>query len=51
MIDNAFVYFTFENREYRTNADASIVEGSDGGNWNRTGSLRIILAALAAIKA
>ena len=39
------IYFTYDGREYRTNADGSIVEGKDGSKWNRTASLPIVLAA------
>ena len=37
--------FEFLGFTYRTNSDASIVEGLDGKTWNRTSSLRVILEA------
>ena len=39
------IYFTHDGREYRTNADATIIEGKDGSKWNRTFSLAIIMVA------
>jgi hypothetical protein len=44
------VEFTFNGIKYRTNADASVVEGLDGKTWNRTHSLSVRAAALAALK-
>lgn len=38
--------FVFLGRTYRTNADASVVEGLDGATWNRTGSLSVRQTAL-----
>lgn len=35
---------------YRTNGDASVVEGLDGKTWNRTGSMGVREAALKALK-
>jgi hypothetical protein len=43
--DAKMAEFTHDGRTYRTNSDASIVEGKDGSKWNRTGSLPIVLAA------
>ena len=44
------INFTFEGRDYRTNDDATIIEGRDCNKWNRTFSLKIILAAREAVK-
>lgn len=38
--------FVFNGFRYRTNADASRVEGFDGKTWNRTGSMSVRDAAL-----
>lgn len=43
--------FTHNGITYRTNADASVVEGHDGSKWNRTYSLTVRAAALAALAA
>jgi len=40
--------FVVNGFTYRTNADASVVEGRDGKTWNRTGSLAIRSAAIEA---
>lgn len=45
-----FTYFTYNGFEYRTNDDASVVEGKDGAKWNRTHSLAVILAARKALE-
>ena len=45
------IAFTHNGLSYRTNADASIVEGQDGaGNWRRTFSLAVLLAARKAVE-
>ncbi len=43
------VQFTHEGFTYRTNEDASIVEGLDGSTWNRTYSLKVRTAAQEAL--
>lgn len=43
------IQFVHNGITYRTNSDASIVEGRDGTKWNRTHSLGIREAALNAI--
>jgi hypothetical protein len=49
-MDNAeYVYFELNGVSYRTNG--VIVEGLDGSTWNRTNSLRVVLAARDAFKA
>lgn len=47
--DDTWVQFQHNGFTYRTNLDASIVEGRDGKSWNRTGSLAIRAKALEAI--
>ena len=44
------IQFLHNGFTYRTNGDASIVEGHDGKKWNRTHSLGVRDAALQAIK-
>jgi len=39
-------YFTWAGFQYRTNADASVIEGKDGAKWNRTFSLGVRAEAL-----
>lgn len=41
--------FTFLGSEYRTNADASVIERNDCGDWVRTGSIGAYAAAKAAL--
>jgi hypothetical protein len=43
------IQFVHNGITYRTNSDASIIEGRDGSKWNRTHSLGIREAALNAI--
>lgn len=43
------IEFQFEGFTYRTNHDASLVEGLDGKTWNRTGSLKVHTAAQEAL--
>ena len=43
------VEFVLNGIQYRTNADASYVEGLDGKTWNRTSSARVHDAALHAL--
>ncbi len=38
-----YIYFELNGIQYRT--DGVIVEGKDGSTWNRTNSLRVVLAA------
>lgn len=45
------ITFRVNGIEYRTNSNATIIEGHDGKKWNRTGSLAIHSEALKAIKA
>lgn len=42
-------YFTFNGFEYRTNSDATVIEGRDGDKWNITHSVRVFIAACAAV--
>lgn len=37
--------FILNGITYRTNEDASVVEGKDGQKWHQTNSLRVIFAA------
>jgi hypothetical protein len=43
---SGLVEFTYLGSRYRTNIDASVVEGLDGATWNRTCSLTVRRAAL-----
>jgi hypothetical protein len=45
------IEFTHKGFLYRTNVDASLVEGKDGASWNRTGSLAVRAAAVAMLRA
>lgn len=40
------IEFVMNGFTYRTNSDASIVEGRDGSKWNRTYSLKVRAFAL-----
>lgn len=44
------IQFQHNGFTYRTNSDASVVEGHDGSKWNRTHSLAVRDAALGAIE-
>ena len=47
----AWVEFDRLGFHYRTNHDASVVEGRDGSRWTRTGSLAVRESAQAALRA
>ena len=48
---NKMIDFTYLEGNYRTNADASVVERQHGKTWSVSNSLAVRSAALAALKA
>ena len=44
-----WLYFKWLGMQYRTNADATLIEGLDCQTWNRTCSRRLVTLALEAL--
>lgn len=44
------IEFTYLGYTYRTNEDASIIEGNDRTGWNRTYSSNVRVQAIAAVQ-